>query len=647
MPLPDQEIAELERLAALEPQVEARRRELARALLRAGRRVEAEAQLRAAVADLPNAVGCWLDLATLLNAARRVAEAEAALDGGLAANPGERRLLEAKALVLRLSGDTGRTEAFLQGLAAHHPDEAWIHFHLGDLVATYDSRRGEAHLRRAVELDPSHADAVFALMQCLERAVGPEEGAQLDEAFGLAARAPVLGLAGAARTKLVRDILGRVCAFDALDALPSFEAQGRLYAEAGLHTALFRQLAQARTPQQREALMAQHRLWGAAAEARAQAAPIRRPAPRRPGGRIRLGIMSSDLRRHPVGYFALPLFDHLDRDRFDVFAYSYYPGAPDPIQQSIADRIAGFRNWPGVSARDAAQRIADDDLDLLLELGGSTHMNRLEVMAWRCAPLQASWLGYPHSTGLSTIDRFICDPFNRPTDPRFLMETPLEMPASWIALGQAIFTDEPAVGPPPFERNGYVTFGTANATLKYSREGLQAWARIVAATPGSKFAFIRPEAASAAFRQHVAAEFARCGVEADRLVWRAVRGVHLPVYNEVDITLDTFPLTGGTTTTESLWMGVPLVTLRGEMFHERLSYSILSNAGLGDLCTDDLDEYQRLALQLAADTDRRRALRTGLRDMIRNSALGQTEQFARDFYDMLYRAVTESPAASA
>ena len=129
------------------------------------------------------------------------------------------------------------------------------------------------------------------------------------------------------------------------------------------------------------------------------------------------------------------------------------------------------------------------------------------------------------------------------------------------------------------------------------------------------------------------------GIAADRLEFRAVRGKHMPHYNDIDITLDTFPQTGGTTTCEALWMGVPTVTLVGEALFERLSYSILHNAGLGDLCATSPGQFIDIAVALAANGDRIQALRTGLRDQIRASPLGQTEQFARDFYDLIARTV--------
>jgi predicted O-linked N-acetylglucosamine transferase (SPINDLY family) len=213
------------------------------------------------------------------------------------------------------------------------------------------------------------------------------------------------------------------------------------------------------------------------------------------------------------------------------------------------------------------------------------------------------------------------------------------MPQSWIALGERAFpADRPAAAAPPVLTNGYVTFGTANNPVKYTRACLAAWARVVAAVPGSRFLFVRPEASSKAFKANIAAAFAAHGVAADRLDFAPVRGAHLPWYDRMDISLDTFPQTGGTTTCESLWMGVPVVSLRGEAIFERLSHSILTNAGLPDLSVDTAPAYVAAAVALAADVPRLSRLRATLRAALAASPLGQTEAFARDFFALLESA---------
>ena len=618
-------------------------RQLGRALLGQGKRDAAFVRLRQAVAIKKDAIDAWLDMIGALNDDLRSQEAEDLVDKALVVNPDDARLMEAKVMVIRRAGQMRRAEAHLLSLLPQHEAAAWLHYQLGSVISDYDRERGNVHMRRAVELDPNALDYKMALIESLERTRSGDEGANIEEAYQLVR----IALAGGTQAftpshrKIIFEVLIRVAAFDEIPQLGTIGELGRMWAESGKHTALLKLLGQVRTHQDRLELLEDHRIWGRAQEIRAAIRPIKKLPPRAKDGRIRLGLMSSDLRRHPVGYFALPLFEHLDKERFDVYCYSYFQGQPDPFQEFISQAVTAYRWNPDISAPDAAQIIADDQLDMLIELGGSTHMNKLEVMAYRPAPLQASWLGYPHSAGLSTIDYLVCDEYTAPPQRELLVEAPLMMPKSWIALGRMVFSDAHPVteGLPQDRQGGVITFGTANNPHKYNPDMFEVWAKVLLATPASRFMFTRPEGGTESFRRNICAQFAAHGVDPERIVFNTVRGRHMPEYNKVDITLDTFPLTGGTTTTEALWMGVPVVSLIGEAFFERLSASILVNAGVGDHATDDKDRYVQIATELAADHERRLELRQNLRDMIKAGPLGQTEQFAKDFYDMIARTV--------
>jgi protein O-GlcNAc transferase len=629
------------KLARQDPRTPDYQRQLGRALLKQGKRDAAFVRFRSAVALKKDFVDAWLDMIATLNDELRSEEAEALCDKALAASPNDPRLLEAKCVVIRRSGQLRRAEAFLQGLLPTFPDAAWLHYQMGSTLSEFDRDRANVHMRRAISLEPGRLDYVVALIESLERTRTGDEGAHIEESYQLSLGVlPRASEFSSGHQKVIREVLIRVCDFDKQQRVGDFRTLGRGWAETGRHTALLKQLAMVETHEDRLELVEQHRIWGRGAEKVAAERPIKRPAPRSPGAKIRLGLMSSDLRQHPVGYFALPLFDHLDKDRFDLFVYSYYQGREDRLQTYMTERSAGYRWWPDISAREAAQKIAEDDLDMLIELGGSTHMNKLEVMAYRPAPLQASWLGYPHSAGLSTIDYLVCDPYCVPPDPALLVEKPLLMPKSWIGLGRMVFNDAFEIAPElPQDRNGFITFGTANNPHKYRRELLRLWAEVLRAVPDSRFAFIRPEAGSGSFVRNIRAEFEAAGVSGDRIVFHNIRGAHMPFYNQLDITLDTAPLTGGTTTTEALWMGVPVVSLVGEAFFERLSYSILTNSGVGDMATTDRAKYVELAANLAADRGWRLDLRRTLRDRMRNGPLGQTETFATDFYAAVERTV--------
>ena len=641
--------AVLARLVRAEPRNAEYQRQLGHALYLQGKRPAAAARFRQAAALDPANVAAWVDLSGLLVEGHEDAEALALLDRALAVNPGHPRLQEARATALRRAGEFARCEAFLTELMAQTPDAGWLQFQLGGVIGENEGERDRAnlHLRRAVALEPGNLNFTVALMESLERTRSGDEGAHLDEAYALArgVLAQSAELANPGHLKVIFETLVRLCAFDEVAALPGFKARGRAWAESGRHAPLLRQLAHVETPEDRQELLEQHRVWGRDVAARAARSPIRKPGRRQAGGTIRLGFLSSDLRDHPVGYFALPLFEHAEPERFELYCYSFFKGGyADPTQTLIAEASAAYRVAPGANARDGAQMIADDQLDMLIELGGSTDMNKVEVLAWRPAPIQASWLGYPHSVGLAAIDYLICDPLTAPTRRDLMIEKPLMMPQSWIALGRMAFSDDQAIEPGlPQDRAGVVTFGTANHPHKYNRTTIALWARVLSATPGSRFMVVRPEAAAGSFRRNLTAEFARHGIATERILFHPIRGAHMAVYNEIDISLDTAPLTGGTTTTESLWMGVPVVSLVGEALFERLSYSILANSGLADLAAADRDEFVRIATALAADRARRLALRHTLREQMRLGPLGRSEQFAKDFYDLIARTVRPKP----
>ncbi len=600
----------------------------------------AQELLDAALRLQPAYVEAWLDRIALATISQSPDEGLALTDLALAALPGDRRLLESRAVLLRKAGRDAEAEALLTGMLERADQTAWAQYQLGRLLRLRDPPRAMAYFRRATEIEPANPEYRLALVGMLSSSPDSGEGAALQEGYDLlmelrrerAVPKEWLVIAqGACRA--VGDHLGA-------EALGDFSELGEFLAGGTDHAAFLRQLPRVASPEDRRMLVEHHRAWGRGAQALADRNPIIRPPRVRRAGKLRLGFMSSDLCNHVAGLFTLPLFDFIDEERFEVYAYSFNPQAEDRIQRNFASKATAFRWRPGISDQGAAQMIADDDLDMLIELGAATTTNKLEVMAYRPARLQASWLGYPHSTGLQTIDYIICDRFLLPEDPALLIETPLVMPNAWLVMGPGQFRENPAIDPVSAEqRNGFVTFGTFNQPYKYSLAVLAIWAKVVASTPESRFLFVRPEAGARSFRENMLASFAAEGVGPERILFEPVRGNHLRHYNRIDISLDTFPLTGGTTTCDSLWMGVPVVSLVGEAMFERLSYSLLSNAGLGELAVRTLDDYVATAARLAGESGRRAAVRAGLRDRIRSSPLGQAKAFAKDFYDMVAATV--------
>lgn len=531
------------------------------------------------------------------------------------------------AVALRDAGRYGEAEARVR---------AWLAAQPGDPP-------GRALLRNLLLLQahvgpPPTAEAGVDMARFLAALQGPavlqgaDEGARLARAAEIILE--VLPQIPPRLKATAANILRRTAHYEAASSLGSLAEIGRQAAADGDTQALLRQLARVESDADRLEVLAQHRLWAAGLERAAAERPLDRPPCAARGERLRLGFLSSDLRHHVVAFFVQPLFQHIDV-RFELFVYSAWPGPPDPMQQWFAGQAAAYRFLPP-DDREAAALVAADDLDLLIELGGPTAHARPGVIAYRPAPLQASWLGYPHSLGLAAIDHYVTDPYACPPRGDFLLETPLTMADCWICMSPAAFQPQPALDPtPPALRKGHVTFGTANDPYKFGPRVLRTWARIVAATPGSRFMIVRPEAGAAAFRENIARHFAAEGVGADRLDFRPVRGGVRPHYADMDIALDTFPVTGGTTTCEALWMGVPTITLVGEAPYERLSWSILNNAGLAEFGATSVDGYVQTAVRLAGDPQRLAVLRATMRERIAAHPLGQPAAFAAHFYDLV------------
>jgi predicted O-linked N-acetylglucosamine transferase (SPINDLY family) len=479
------------------------------------------------------------------------------------------------------------------------------------------------------------------LTESLSRSRYDNEAAHIERAYDLAKRLMdrfPSRVPEAART--LRTILMRVLDEDRMAQTGNLETLLPLWAATGAHSYVHYELGQVQTLQDRIKLVDWHRDWGRRATARiTPLSPVALPALDL-GRKLRVGFMSSDLRHHPITYFALPLLEGYDPDRAEVFCYSFSEKDADAVQRHIAQKVTGFRHWPKRPDGQVAEGIATDGLDILFELGGSTAMNKLEVMGYRPARLGASWLGYPHSAGLEQIDLILTDPYLRPDDPQLLIERPFEMPSTWVALSRMFAPHDITEGTPE-RRKGHLSFGTANNPYKYTPACLDAWAAVLRAVPGSRFVFLRPEGGVDSFVQGARSAFARRDVDPDRLEFIGVRGDHMRHYNEIDIALDTLPHVGGTTTCEALWMGVPTISLVGPGFPERLSYSNLSNAGLGDLAVFSVTDYIARAVELAADPARRLALRHGLRAQIAANPLGQPERFTRDFYDLARKVASE------
>lgn len=350
--------------------------------------------------------------------------------------------------------------------------------------------------------------------------------------------------------------------------------------------------------------------------------------------RLKVGYVSPDLRVHAAAYFLEPMFEHHDHERFEITCYAEV-ARPDAMTERLRAHADRWMFTVGLSDDEVAARVRADGIDVLVDLAGHTGNNRLGVFARKPAPVQATWLGYATTTGMRAMDYIILDPWHAPpdADEAVYVEKVWRLPEVYRCYRPP--EESPDVGPLPADRNGHVTFGSFNAYVKVTERVVETWAAALRAVPDSRLLIITgsPEA-------EVAARFGGHGVGADRLrvVGKQNLTGFLELMNEVDVALDPFPHTGGTTTLHSLWMGVPVVTLAGRRFSERGGIGILGPLGLSDLCGDTLTGYVEIAARLAGDHDRLWRLRSGLRARLRDSAFVDAARLTRQMEEV-YRGM--------
>lgn len=380
-----------------------------------------------------------------------------------------------------------------------------------------------------------------------------------------------------------------------------------------------------------------HRRWGDWATSLAAAHPVQKAKPlqKKYKGRkkIKVGFLSSDLRTHVVSKFFTPLITNYDKAELEIVCYSLWQEIKnDNVQNRIRNNVAKFDFVDEMYDSEIVEHIRNDELDVLIELNGHTADNRVQALAHKLAPVQAAWLGYPLTWGVKEIDYNIVDLYTQPENPKTFVEDLLVMPNCYLCYPLGL-SKEPDINPvPAFERNGRISFGTMNNPIKYSPECIYLWANAMLQVPNSRFVIVRPEAHSVFLQQNILNEFMKYGIEKDRIFFvRNNPGIHFDYYGEIDISLDVVPLTGGTTTCESMSMGVPVVTRYGDFTHTRLSRTFITNAGLPELCAGTDEQYVEIAANLAHDTNLLRYLHGNLRGIMSTSPLCDQKAFANDF----------------
>ncbi len=362
--------------------------------------------------------------------------------------------------------------------------------------------------------------------------------------------------------------------------------------------------------------------------------------PGQEGRPLRVGYVSPDFCNHPVAYFLAPLLAHHNKAEFEVYCYSDV-GRPDGITAYFREQASVWRDTQPLSDEALATRIANDHIDILVDLAGHTANNRLRVFARKPAPLQVTYLGYPNTTGLAAMDYRLTDAWADPPGmtEHLHSESLLRLESGFLCYRPL---DGSVVASPPSTEKRYITFGSFNNLAKVTPDVISLWARVLLAVPGSRLLLKTKPLHDKITRQNVYRQFDACGVERERIElvgWVDSLGGHLGLYSKVDIGLDTFPYNGTTTTCEALWMGVPVVTLEGVSHAGRVGVSILSQTGLTEFIASDRESYIEIAASLAADPERLVALRKASRAQVAESALcnapalaGEVEKHYRDIW---------------
>lgn len=379
----------------------------------------------------------------------------------------------------------------------------------------------------------------------------------------------------------------------------------------------------------------EHRRWGELHPC--ATAPIHYGNSPDPDRRLRVGYVSPDFRNHSVAYFIESVLQHHDPAHFDITCYANVK-RPDATTARLQAQVSQWRNIYSRSDEEVAEVIRKDEIDIVVDLAGHTAGSRLRAFAYKPAPVQVTYLGYPNTTGLSVMDYRITDAWaDPPGQEAFYTETLIRLPHGFLCYTPP--SDAPAITPPPVLQSGCVTFGSFNALLKVTPEGVSLWSELLRALPGSRLVLKNRSLRDSATRQRYLSLFEKCGVDSSRLELLEILPTavdHLALYNRIDIALDTFPYNGTTTTCEAMWMGVPVVTLEGDRHAGRVGVNLLNQMGLPELIAKTPEEYVQIAVNLAKNTDKLANLRAGLRQRMEDSPLCDGTSFARDL-EQAYR----------
>jgi protein O-GlcNAc transferase len=546
---------------------------------RTGRSREALELVKQSIAADPSVADFHCNLAVMLGAAGMLEEAVASLRKAIELRPNTSSAYGNLGVTLEKSGRLAEAIDAYSAAIAINPKDAVTHANLGNVLRKLGRLdEAEASYRIAVALDPKY----YALSwQSLGGVL--QEQARHDQAIAAMRHG--------------------------VEVLPN---------DPAIHSSLLYSLhyCPGISPVH---LFDEHLAW-----AKQHEAPIlRRPHPgfpndRTPMRRLRVGYVSPDLRRHSVTTFFEPLLAHHDRSQFELICYS---ATTEPDDFSL--RLQGLcDNWRDI-ARDsderAVERIRHDTCDILVDLTGHMGGNRLPLFCHRLAPIQITYVGHPDTTGLTTMDYRLTDPYLDPSDggsDAYHTEELIRLPTTFGCYQEP--RERIDVGPLPGKSSRHITFGCLNNPAKITEPAIRIWCRILNAVPGSQLMLLGDCGV-----KYIDDLFYECGISLDRVerMGRLSRVDYLKAFNQIDIALDSFPYNGQTTSCDGFWMGVPMIALTGNSYASRMGLSLLTNLGLTEWIAKTTDEYVEIAERMAQDLQVLGQIRAAMRDRLKASPI--------------------------
>lgn len=659
------------RAVTLQPDYLEAHMNLGNATLQLGRLDEAAMSYRVVVTGQPDFALPWLLLGKIAMQSSDFENAKHSLQRALTLDPAQVEAHVALGRLLKQEGDVDAAINVFRQAIVLNPDLADAHYEIGKLLADRGmGAEAVSHYQRAIELVPAfiaahsglgsalqtlgrHAQAIESYRRALQLAP-KTDSAELNTNLSNSYR--LLGLLDEAEVCLREALRHNPTLAEAHNNLGSvLKAQGRMEeAIAALQRALELKPdfigAQSNylldlnylPSSSPEGLFRAHQVWGMQQE-RAVTAPRSYSNVPDPERRLRIGYVSPDLRTHAVANFLQPIMENHNAARFHITCYAEV-FKPDEVTAHLRGLAHAWQSSCGLSDAQLVELIRRDGIDILVDLAGHTAHNRLAVFATKPAPVQFSYLGYPNTTGLSRIDYRLTDVIADPPDAQqYYTEQLLYLDGGFTCFAPP--QGVPAVSALPAQRNGHVTFGSVSNLCKVNDQVLDMWCGVLRAIPSARFLFYRHLLKGSA-RDRLQQAFEARGISRERVALLAEIPPEyqaLPFgkryygfFERIDIVLDTLPWNGHTTTCETLWMGVPVVTLLGDRHAGRICASVLTTVGLPELIARDADEFVRIAAALAQDPDSLGNMRSTLRERVRKSVLCDGTTFTHKL-ELAYR----------